>query len=89
MTAQAPMATSFLAKDLIFLSLTACSSEEMAPSTKATSMGPMSLTGRKILAYLKSRYLVHVCQCWFKSSVIEIVESPQQIKVNQPIISFL
>jgi len=82
------MATSCLARDLICLSLAACSVEEMAPSTKATSMGPRALTGRKILAYLKSRCLIQVCQWRLKSSVIKIVESSQQVKVNQPRMSF-
>ncbi len=87
MTAQAPMATRVLDRSLIFLSLVACSSEEIAPSTKATSMGPSSPCLRRVLAYLKSKCLVQCCQWSLSSSVIRIVESSQQVKVNQPMVS--
>ncbi len=86
-TAQAPMATSCFESFRMFWSFWACCPEEIAPSTKATSMGPSSPCFRKVLAYLKSKCLVQVCQCSFKSSVIRIVESSQQVKVNQPIVS--
>lgn len=59
----------------------------MAPSTKAKSIGPTPADFLKILAYLKSKTLIHSCQCWFKSSVKIMVESSQQVKVNQPTMS--
>ena len=62
MTAQAPMATSFFDNFLMFLSLAVCSSLEIAPSTKAMSIGPKGLCFLKVFAYRKSRCLVHSCQ---------------------------
>ena len=89
MTAQEPMATKVLARERICFNFSVCLVEEIAPSTKATSIGPKGGDFLKALAYLKSILLVQSCQCWFKTSSIKIVESSEQVKVNQPMISFV
>jgi len=86
--AQEPIATKVLAFSLMVFNLSSCSFEEIAPSTKATSIGPTPRDFLRTLAYLKSIFWSQSCQWSFRSSVMMMVESSQQVKVNQPMTSF-
>ena len=87
--AQEPIATSLFAFFLIALSFLASPSVVIAPSTNATSRSASSLFLLRTLACLMSSRSFHLKKFSFISSTHTIVLSSQQVKENQPILSFL